>query len=233
VAPGVSPESCFTLSLQSPPIRINEMNRSLSDRTIMQVSLRSLLLITSAIALLSLAVAPWVRGLELDARSRLAVYLILCTIVAAVSLVSLCGSRWRTERQSGKLLVRVRTRRRWWKHLGAIAMFAALLSFGEQRLSTGFQADGWKAWLVLLLFPAIFVQSIVSYVVVTWWWRLDSKTIEARELGLVVGGTRFVPWRDVNRHRLILHIRKKFERFRIDPDDKEELDKILIRNESR
>ena len=209
---------------------------TMSQRTLLQFSLRSLLVITSAVAVLCAIFAPLVHGLRPAQQLKLAVFLAGTTLVAAVFLVALCYGRWKIEQRSGKLLLRARIRRRKWQHVGG-ALFAVLaLSCWFAMLVDVVSSKGTTAWRLLLTGqPIIFIYSIVSYFVVTWWWGLDSRAIEAREKGLILGGRRFLPWSKIKSHRwggaspyrLTLQLHQVVVNLQVGPRDKEPLDSLL------
>lgn len=83
--------------------------------------------------------------------------------------------------------------------------------------------------------PVIWIQMVVYYVVYRWWWRIDPRTIEAREKGLILRSRGVILWKDIKRHHwkgsdplcLVLQLQNAVIDLRLLPRDKEAFDRLL------
>jgi len=209
-----------------------------SDRTVLQYSLRSLLVATAVVAVLSAIAAPFVRRLNPEQQLKLGLILAFNLLLAGLYFAFLCHNRWKVEKQGGRLLLRVHPLRddEGFSYHARQAFVAAILLWTchtelGQTLNAKGISPSQMAWTSFPIF--VFSLIAVDYLVVMWWGR-PPRTMEIRENAVYMNGVAFMPWSRVRAYRwgvdpfrLTLQLRYWVVNVDVQPGDKVRLNRLL------
>ncbi len=169
-----------------------------------QFSIRGLMALTVAVAVIAASVAPVLRQLEPQHWPRAILYLSLLGSVVGAFAAGSCLRRRRVEKQAGRLLSRTEiggTPLRWASLVAAVLLVAMAAGMVVLLASIdSIDVDLRAVEVVLRSFVALMSLSAASSAAglfFYWWWGTGPLATEAFENGLVLHGLAFVPWSKV------------------------------------
>lgn len=177
-------------------------------KTVLQLSLRSILAAVTVLSVLLAAFAPLLRAQPPAFRRHLLWGVLIVTALALAGLAILCRRRWRIETRGGKLLLRPKGLNLWIEYLpctlmvvvfGSLLVFACVLTIPiVKNMSRLDQVPGLPAigLVMLVMFISAFAPLMLGlvYAITLFWWQVTPMTLEIRENGVGIGGLRFFPW---------------------------------------
>jgi hypothetical protein len=183
-------------------------------KTLLQISLRSVLAAISVLCVLLAVLAPLVRAQPPDLRRPLLWVILISAAVAVVGLVYLCLRRWRVEMLGGELLLRPKFPRPWLEYVlnifivlvtaGFLAGFSIVMLPDIINLARWGQESVLPRMFFIVPIIALTPQMLcLVYGFTMLWWRVSLLTLEIRENGIGMGGLRFIPWRTVTGYHWI------------------------------
>jgi hypothetical protein len=168
----------------------------MSQRSIMQFSLRGIVAIVTGVAILAAILSPWIRTFEPARQQRVGAFIVISTVGLLCGLMLSCYFRYRLERRAGSRLVPLSPRLGLWYSEAMFAGSCALMLFTQFMSVTSGLGD--NAALYKMIRINWFMWGMLSAGVVTWiWWRRAKYTVELCEHGVAFPFI-FRPWSKFN-----------------------------------
>lgn len=163
-----------------------------------QFSIRGLMAITVAVAIISAVVAPWIPDLKPQERPRAAVYLLCLAIPVSAVVGKSCILRRRIEKAAGALIARsaIRGDAMRWASFTATIPLSILAANGIMLLAkSDLFGDSLACWVTGC--STLFFGFAAAGLGLHCWWGTGYFVTEAFENGLVFRGLVFRPWSDL------------------------------------
>ena len=208
-----------------------------------QFSIRSLMIVTVMVAVVSTILGPQIREMEPKAQLRLGVSFAQLTGLVAIFVAVRFLQRHRAERLAGPLIWRTdagEKSTRWAILIPALALATAATLGMIRMLDSGESATSFEG--LVLSFCILGAALLTAEFCLCWWWQTGPLITEVYEKGLVLRGVVFLPWSALLSYRpspegpAVLIVTEK-TRWEIRPrnvhaarQDRDRLERILLEN---
>lgn len=160
-----------------------------------QFSIRSLMITTVLVAVVSAVLGPRIRQLEPEHQVQLAFFVVHVTFVVVAYVLVRFFQRHRVERSAGPLLCRTDAGERdtrWYILLPAVALATAAMVGMMRTLGAGESVHSFGG--IVLGFCVMGASLLAADFSLHWWWQTGSLITEFHQNGLVIRGVVLRPW---------------------------------------